>query len=130
LVVRQTASDRSRRILAEDPAMAVWWATEVECVSAVARLERERLLRAPAVAAALERLDELRDGWQEVEPTDGLRRTARRLLRLHALRSADALQLAAAVAAAEENPAALEIVTLDERLAEAARREGFVVVEP
>jgi hypothetical protein len=110
--------------------MAVWWATEVECVSAVARLERERLLRAPAVAAALERLDELRDGWQEVEPTDGLRRTARRLLRLHALRSADALQLAAAVAAAEENPAALEIVTLDERLAEAARREGFVVVEP
>lgn len=41
------------------------------------------------------------------------------------LRAADALQLAAALAAAENNPSALSIVTLDDRLAEAAEREGF-----
>jgi hypothetical protein len=38
-----------------------------------------------------------------------------------------ALQLAAAVVAAEGVPASLDLVTLDERAAAAARREGFVV---
>lgn len=56
--------------------------------------------------------------------------TARRLLRVHALRAADALQLAAAIAASEADPASLKLVTLDERLAEAARREGFPVAVP
>lgn len=31
--------------------------------------------------------------------------------------------------AAERRPASLEIVTLDERLADAARREGFALVD-
>ena len=35
----------------------------------------------------------------------------------------------AAFAAAERRPASLEIVTLDERLAHAARKEGFAVVD-
>jgi len=42
-------------------------------------------------------------------------------------RAADALQLAAAFVAAENRPSALEVVTLDDRLAEAAGKEGFVV---
>jgi hypothetical protein len=46
---------------------------------------------------------------------------------VHPLRAADALQLAAAFAAAERRPASLAIVTLDERLANAARKEGFAV---
>jgi predicted nucleic acid-binding protein len=56
--------------------------------------------------------------------------TARRLLRVHALSAADALQLAAAIAASEADPASLALVTLDDRLAEAARREGFLVAVP
>lgn len=56
--------------------------------------------------------------------------TARRLLRVHALRAADALQLAAAIAASEADPASLDLVMLDEQLAEAARREGFPVAVP
>jgi hypothetical protein len=48
-------------------------------------------------------------------------------LRVHPLRGADSLQLAAAVIASEGLPASLNIVTLDERLAGAARREGFIV---
>jgi len=116
-----------RTIAEEDPVMCVWWATEVECVSALASLEREGALRETATTVALERLDRLAESWNEVQPVVAVRGTARRLLRVHTLRAADALQLGAAVVAAEGQPASLEIVTLDERLAAAARREGFAV---
>jgi len=79
------------------------------------------------VTGALERLDLLAEGWNEVQPVVAVRSAARRLLWVHPLRAADAHQLAAAVVAAEAQPASLEIVTLDERLAVAARREGFTV---
>lgn len=116
-----------RALASEDPAMLVWWATEVECVSAIARLERQEELSTDATEAALGRLDAFAEGWSEIQPVEAARRTARRLLRVHNLRAADALQLAAAVVAAEGQPASLEIVTLDDRLTAAARREGFVV---
>jgi hypothetical protein len=45
------------------------------------------------------------------------------------LRAADALQLAAAFTASEHRPASLQVVTLDERLADAARKEGFTLVD-
>jgi hypothetical protein len=57
-----------------------------------------------------------------------VRRTAERLLRTHPLRAADALQLAAALIAADHDPTSLAIVCLDERLRVAARREGFIVL--
>ena len=66
--------------------------------------------------------------WAEVQPSDQLRAVATRLLRVHVLRAADALQLAAALTAAERQPASLEIVTFDERLALVAEREGLRVV--
>lgn len=44
------------------------------------------------------------------------------------LRAADSLQLAAAIVAAEREPVTLELVSLDERLADAAAREGFRVL--
>ena len=44
----------------------------------------------------------------------------RRLLRVHDLPAADALQLAAALAASEQSPESLEVVCLDTRLAAAA----------
>jgi hypothetical protein len=48
---------------------------------------------------------------------------------VHPLRAADALQLAAAYAAAEQRPASLDVVTLNERVAIAAHKEGFVVLD-
>ena len=127
LIVAEASTDSVQAIAGEDPAMCVWWGTEIECVSAVARLEREGALADAAMIAALERLDSLAEAWNEVQPVAAVRRTARRLLRVHPLRAADALQLAAAVVAAEGVPASLDLVTLDEPLAAAARREGFVV---
>jgi predicted nucleic acid-binding protein len=47
---------------------------------------------------------------------------------VHDLPAADALQLAAALAASEQNPGSLEVVGLDSRLAAAAQREGLRVV--
>jgi predicted nucleic acid-binding protein len=127
LTVTEASTDAMRTIAEQDPVMCVWWATEVECVSALARLEREGALTDTATTVALERLNLLAESWNEVQPVAAVGSAARRLLRVHALRAADALQLAAAVVAAEGQPASLEIVTLDERLAAAARREGFAV---
>ena len=63
--------------------------------------------------------------WSEVLATDAVRGTALRMLRVHPLRAADSLQLAAAFVAAEHDPASLDFVSLDDRLIEAASREGF-----
>jgi predicted nucleic acid-binding protein len=74
-------------------------------------------------------LKQLANGWHEVDPSDAVRETAVRFLRVHALRAADALQLSAAFIAAERRPSSLELVTLDDHLAVAARKEGFVLAD-
>jgi len=91
-----------------------------------------RTRRRPSAAGdqlALKRLRQLAAGWHEVDPSDAIREAATRFVRVHPLRAADALQLAAAFLAAERRPASLEIVTLDDRLGAAARKEGFAVIE-
>ena len=50
------------------------------------------------------------------------------MIEIYPLRAADALELGAALVAAEEQPATLEFVTLDAQLAEAALAEGFRVL--
>jgi predicted nucleic acid-binding protein len=110
-----------------DPLMFVWWGTEIECASALARLERDGALDETAATEAFARLRALADSWHEVEATDHIRVLAVRLLRVHPLRAADALQLAAAYVAAEQLPSSLPLVTLDDQLATAARKEGFAV---
>ena len=117
-----------RQLLAEDPLILAWWSSRVEMASALARREREGLLTGPETVAAFAGLQRLAQSWEEVTPGDPVRSAALRLLRAHALRAADSLQLAAAVVAASGEPAALEIVCLDERLCAAARREGCTVL--
>lgn len=108
--------------------MLVWWGSAVECVSAIARRERDGLLDERTATFALDRLQRLGADWHEVDPSDAIRETATRLLRVHPLRAADAFQLAAAYLAVERRPTLLPIITLDERLAAAARKEGFAVL--
>lgn len=127
LIVSEATTEGLLATAVQDPVMCVWWATEVECVSALSRLERDGALTDSAITTALERLDLLAESWNEIQPTATLRGAARRLLRVHPLRCAGSLQLAAAVIASEGLPASLDIVTLDQRLAGAARREGFAV---
>jgi hypothetical protein len=129
LLVEEPTTRALQALVRADPVMLVWWATEVECASAIARLERDGLLQGPAVDEAFGRLRQLARGWHEVDPGDALRETAVRFLRVHRLRSADALQLAAAFLAAERRPPSLDLVALDDRLAGAARKEGFALIE-
>ena len=127
LLVSESSTEGMLKWLDDDPSMLVWWGTPVECCSAIARREREGALGAADATLALERLGSLATAWHEVQPVDVIRRTAQRLLRVHSLRSADSLQLAAAIIAAEHEPSTLPFVSLDNRLNDAAGREGFRV---
>jgi hypothetical protein len=128
LVVAEPPRDALLALLDADPDMLVWWGTPVECASAIARRERDGALPLGDATAALDRLKRLGRSWHEVLPADPLRSVALRLLRVHPLRAADSLQLAAAIVAAEHEPGTLEFVSLDDRLNEAASREGFRLV--
>jgi len=115
--MRELASDGSE--------LVVWWASLVECASALARREHYGTIGPEEASVTLEELSET---WIEVPPRDALRDDARRLVRIHDLRAADAFQLAAARAGSDGAPETLPLVTLDDRLAAAARREGFPVL--
>lgn len=128
VLINEPATVQVQGWLRDDPQVTTWWGTELECVSAIARRERDRLLKPGEAEQALRRLTDASGGWLEIQPQGAVRATARRLLRAYPLRAADALQLAAAWLAANQQPTALEFVCLDDRLADAARREGFPVI--
>lgn len=127
LCFEQGGSTAVETIARMDPVLVVWWGTAVECVSALARLRRMDGLPPAAMQQTMAVLGRLRSGWMEILPTDAVRDRAQALLQAHPLRAADALQLAAALVWASDQPADMVMVTLDERLAAAAREEGFVV---
>lgn len=128
LLAEDAATNRVQAVYGEDSTMIVWWGTPVECMSALARLEREERLDAVSITKAARRLKQMQRLWQEVQPLETLRDIAMRLLRVHPLRAADSLQLAAAIMASEHRPSTMEFVCLDARLALAAQREGFNVI--
>jgi uncharacterized protein len=130
LLVEQGHSERAASLFQADAELIVWWATRVECASAIARLEREGSIEAAAVSASLDRLKQLAAIWDEVQPTPRLRSVAERLLRVHPLRAADALQLAAMVEVDSDGARDLDVVCFDDRLARAAQREGFRLALP
>ncbi|MEW6752484.1 MAG: type II toxin-antitoxin system VapC family toxin [Candidatus Latescibacterota bacterium] len=128
LCVDEPATAPVQDLLGTDQGMAVWWATPGEAASAFARLRRMGAIGPGAEQTAREVLTVYRDAWTKMLPSAVLRDRAVRLLSAHDVRAADALQLAAAVGWAGESRAGREFVCLDERLSEAARREGFRVL--
>lgn len=129
LLVAEATTRRLQAHARRDPDMLVWWGSQVECVSALARLGRFAALDVEEATRASDRLRRLADGWHEIEPSEIVRESAMRFLRVHPLRAADALQLAAAFIAAERRPSSLRVITLDERLADAVRKEGFELID-
>lgn len=127
LLVEEAATKRILAFYQEQPEIVAAWSTTVECVSALARLEREGRLESRTVTQATRQLQELQDAWHEVQPIEPVRQLACRLLRVHPLR-ADSMQLASALIAAGSNAREWGFVCLDARLCEAAEREGFKVL--
>ena len=127
LCLKERASEAIKGLMKGDEDVVVWWTTRVECLSALSRRKREGVLSPGDEAKARAVLSAVGTAWSEVQPTEMVRMRAERLLSIHPLRAADALQLAAAVIWAQETPGGLEFVCLDQNLREAALKEGFSI---
>ena len=128
VAVAEANSAAVRALLRLDRECSIWWATRTECLSGLHRRARAGDLTHQELNSAKRIVLIFDQSSDVILPTEEVRSRAERLLGVHALRASDALQLAAALVAAEEDPAELPFVTLDERLAEAARKEGFAVL--
>ena len=128
LVVDEPRSAERRETIRRDPVIVTWWGSRIECVSALNRLEREHRFEEDGLDRSMEQLELLSASWLEIEPLEQVRKRAIRLLRVHPLRAADALQLAAALTASGEDPERMDLVSSDDRLSAAARREGFRIL--
>ncbi len=128
ICLKEQLSETVKRLIKTDEDIVVWWATRVECLSAMSRWRREGVLNIDAELKARTILVALSTEWSEVQPSELVRQRAERLLAIHSLRSADAFQLAAALIWAEENPQGHQMVCLDQNLREAAHKEGFTVL--
>jgi len=124
---QSSAGDATRigRIYARQVA---WWTTPIEAVTAFNRLYREKNLTMEGKQQALHRLGYLRRRWNEVQPTDEVRDAAERLLGVHKLQAAEALQLAAALIWCSHRPRGRSFISGDGDLARAAEAEGFTVI--
>lgn len=120
-LARQVARTYSRQV--------VWWGTIIEAISSLNRLTREGTLHLKDSKQAFARLDYLRGRWNEVQPTEEIRDRAERLLRVHRLRAADALQLAAALVWCRDRPQGRAVIGADGILSEAAAAEGFTTIQ-
>lgn len=128
LLLPEPKSTELASFLELDAEPVLWWGSPVECHSALYRRHRDEPLSADRLAEALTRLNVLLEDLDIIAPTDRVRERAQRLLANHPLRAADSLQLAAALTWCEEQPTGETVVCLDDRLRDAARREGFKVV--
>jgi predicted nucleic acid-binding protein len=129
LLVEEELSGALVEILLSETEFVTWWGTTVECTAAITRRERAGSLSRVDATQSFQRLHSQAKAWYQIEPGEAVRETAQRFLRVHDLRSADALQLAAAFSASEGKPSSLEFVCLDERLGTAAQREGFLLLD-
>jgi predicted nucleic acid-binding protein len=107
--------------------IAVWWATHVEIVSALAQLLRQRKITAAEYAHGKHQAEGMANLWRVIAPSAKIALDARAALERYPLRAADAMQLAAAMEWCEGQPKGNVFLTLDQRLREAASLAGFTL---
>lgn len=128
VVFDEPTSAAMRRMAAEDDDAIVWTLSSVELLSALARVERSSQGLDDLLGGVRRDALDLVRRCRPVTQLDAVRQRAERLVSVHAISAADAIQLAAALVVSREQPETLEFVTLDKVLARAARLEGFPVV--
>lgn len=112
----------------QDSQVLVWALTSTEVLSALYRRFREGRLTSGELSDCSQNVQMLREDWSEVEALELVKQRAERLLRVHPLRAADALQLGAALLATQEQPQGINFVSFDQNLAAAAHKEGFAIL--
>lgn len=120
-------SSRSRQLFRQFKRPIIWWGTEVEIHSALARLKDEGALTEREMASSIKRWEMLRQVARDVNPTAQVLRLAVELPARYQLRALDAFQLAAAIAWCQEQPRRRPFICFDDRLARAATAAGFTV---
>jgi predicted nucleic acid-binding protein len=128
LCIHEAASHQAQIYLRKF-APVVWWGSLVEVYSAICRLRRDEAISNSDKQGAVVRLRLLSRGWREVLPDDQLRDLATESLDNYSLRAGDGLQLAASLTWCQQRPSRRNFICGDGRLAEAANRAGFSVLE-
>jgi predicted nucleic acid-binding protein len=124
LCVRQSTSPQAIALYKSYEAV-VWWATPIEIASALARLVRMKQIAPSDWTKARQLAAALADAWFVIQPSGALKARATQLVDRHELRTADALQLAAALEWCEDIPRDRIFLTCDKRLRDAAALSGF-----
>jgi len=128
LLIVERGTPLAARWLRQDPAVVVWTLTRLELLSALARQRRDDHRDVAALTAARRDLLHEWGRWSEITAIEVVRRHAERLVEAHPIKAADALQIGAALVAAQQTPELYEFVTLDDVQATAAEREGLRVL--
>ena len=128
LCVSEQATSRLKSVLRDHQRIVVWWGTPVEMRSAFARLGRSRALSRAGMKNAVACLEELRNSWHEVVPSEHVRSLAESLPERLGLRATDGLQLAAALVWCKERPRERPFVCFDRKLCRTADEAGFSTV--
>ena len=128
LIVDEPTTPTMRDLLSRDHDVVVWMLTSVELLSTLGRLGRMSPDLADLLPGVRLEVMNLVKTWAAVTHVEGARRRAERLVGVHPLAAADAMQVGAALLAAGDQPESLDFVTLDLPLARCARLEGFRVI--
>jgi len=128
LLAEEATSEAMNSLLREDREIVVWWGTWAECTVAISRFVRINTLNENDEATARFMLGLFAIGWTEVKPTNDIRSLTEILSRDHPRKTADLLQLAAALRWCEGDSLNKGFVCLDKQLRRAAESEGFDVL--
>ena len=128
LLAGEATSEEMNNLLRGDLEIVEWWGTWAECTVAISRFVRENTLDENDEATARFIPGLLAMSWTEVKPTSGIRSLTEILSRDHARKTADILQLAAALRWCEGVSLSKGLVGLDNQLRRAAESEGFDVL--
>lgn len=128
LVLDEEGTEHVLPIAFQDREPVVWWSTPVEVEAALRRAWRLGRIDHADLHAVGHNVAAFYEKVLEIAAGEAVRRQATRLLRVHDLRAADALQLAAAMVWCGGRPEGEGFVSLDRRLRTAAELEGFTVL--
>lgn len=125
LVIHESTSELVLEIFGRSQPLCIWTLTVVEATAAICRLHRAGSLTAEKRDAAIAHLEKIIKSCVTVKNLELVKARAKRLLKIHPLKSADALQLAAALVSCQDQPQSHHFITFDKRLKESAGLEGF-----